>query len=166
MQNLHMTMHAQLNLIHIYDFYAKDLLTKKQNISSNMSSIHSVHVRSHQGGSVLIIFLWYVAPTTWPPWFLSQSYIPCTNKSSASCATYATPLLSTSKFFLRLQVIHCDLWTSPTVSLTAATNMHGWAARQHARFSSRMYRDKHMLGAHDDAKIALLSQLLALASRA
>ena len=35
MQNLHMTMHAQLNLIHIYDFYAKDLLTKKQNISSN-----------------------------------------------------------------------------------------------------------------------------------
>ena len=130
-----------------------------------VSSIHLVHVRSHQGGSVLIIFLWYVAPTTWPPWFLSQSYIP-SNKSSASCATYATPLLSTSKFFLRLQVIHCDLWTSPTVSLTAAPNMHGWAARQHARFSSRMYRDKRMLGAHDDAKIALLSQLLALASRA
>ena len=38
MQNLHMTIHAQLNLIHIYDFYAKDLLTKKQNISSNSLS--------------------------------------------------------------------------------------------------------------------------------
>ena len=105
-----------------------------------VSSIHLVHVRSHQGGSVLIIFLWYVAPTTWPPWFLSQSYIPCTNKSSASCATYATPLLSTSKFcLLRFQIIHCLLWTSPqSWALHSWHTIHAWLSSATTRFSSRM----------------------------
>ena len=83
MQNLHMTMHAQLNLIHIYDFYAKDLLTKKQNISSNnrRSELYpfcpcQITSRRSHGGVYAHLPVWYVVPTTRPPWFPSQFSIP------------------------------------------------------------------------------------------
>ncbi|PUZ56919.1 hypothetical protein GQ55_5G384700 [Panicum hallii var. hallii] len=82
MQNLHMTIDNTCSIeFDLYDFFAKDLLTKKQDIiSSNSRSelYHSVHVRSHQDAALAVYSsscdMWH-RPLSHPVFFHNFLYL-------------------------------------------------------------------------------------------
>ena len=147
MQNLHIPIvHAQLNLIHM-SFMLRIFSPRNKTLAPTWAlSIQSMsdHIKAQPWWCICSssrVVCGTDHSTTMVSFTIFYTLIVYTNKSLAFCATYATPLLSTSKFcLLRFQIIHCLLWTSPqSWALHSWHTIHAWLSSATTRFSHYVF---------------------------